>query len=587
MLERTNVANETVRRTRPAPATEGRPFDLYTRANAGEVLPGLISPIAWSTIGQGLNQYFQDGMAKAGFKDARRLRFATLYQGRMYFNIGALYEYYVQRAGAPSMAFLRSFGGPAGDQGLPLPERGLRWGRFIRYLPAMAKQARRQSRAPDNLRRAIPVIDDVARQLAALDLERMDTAAIYHAMMDLVERVEAFTPVPNDCNSAAFGSYGTLAYLLASWFGNPGLANDLVAGLDMTKTAECSAELWGIARRAAAWADVRALVGRSAPEVMLDDLSEHPLGVSIAADLREFLARYGHRAVDELDIMNPRWAEDPSPLLAVFKSYVVTPPAGDPSSVAARQRQVREAATARVHELLRRRLIDRVFPWKRLLFRQYLKRAQTFVPLREDPKFHLLKVFLPVRRCYLTLGRRFVDRGLLDAPEHIFFMVAEEVEDASLGWEPDAPGLRERVRARLADYERWSHLPIPWALGPDERPLQPDQAPRNDTRILSGLAASSGRVTGLARVITDLRHADKMRQGEILVAPFTDPGWTPLFPLCAAIVTDLGGLLSHGAIVAREYGVPAVVNTGYATALVRSGDRITVDGSEGRVYLDT
>lgn len=581
------MAAETVRRTKPPPLTERRPFDLYTRANAGEVLPGLISPITWSTIGEGLNEYFQNGMAKAGFKDARRLRFATLYKGRMYFNVGALYEYYVERAGVPSMAFLRSFGGPAGDQGLPLPERGLRPGRFIRYLPRMAMQARRQDRSPDELRRAIPLIDDVTQRLAALDLERIETAAIYHAMVDLLEEIEPCSEVVNDCNSAAFGAYGTLAFLLATWLGDAGLANDLVAGLDMTQTAECSAELWRIARKAASRADVRALVARSAPEAMLDSLSADPLGAGIAADLREFLARYGHRAVDELDIMNPRWAEDPSPLLAVFRSYVASPPGDDPSTVAARQRQVREAATARVERLLRRRLIDRAIPWKRLLFRQYLKRAQTFVPLREDPKFHLLKVWLPARRCYLELGRRFAKQGMLDALEHVFFMVADEVEDACLGREQDPGPLRERVRARLADYDRWSHLPIPWALGPDEQPLEGSQTLPSESRALSGLAASSGRVTGVARVITDLRHADQIRQGDILVAPFTDPGWTPLFPLCAAIVTDLGGLLSHGAVVAREYGVPAVVNTGQATTVIRSGDRITVDGTEGRVYLDS
>ena len=580
------MTNETTRRTRPAPFTERRPFDLWTRANAGEVLPGLISPITWSTIGQGLNQFYQDGVAEVGFKDGRGLRFATLYHGRMYFNVGALYEYWVNRAGAPSMMLLPTFGGPAGDQGLPLPERGLRWRRLIRYVPAIARQTRRRNRAPDNLRRAIPVVDDIAGRFAALDTEHMETAALFYAMADLLDELEPVIQVPNDCNSAAFAAYGMLAFLLKSWCGDAGLANDLVAGLDMTKTAECSADLWRIARKAAVRADVRALVARSSPESMLDTLSAHPLGSGAAADLRQFIARYGHRAVDELDIMNPRWAEDPSPLLAVFKLYVVSPQAGDPSMMAARQRQAREAATARVERLLRRRLIDRIIPWKRLLFRQYLKEAQTFVPLREDPKFHLLKVFLPVRRCYLALGRRFVDQGLLDAPEHVFFMVAEEVEDASLGREPGIVGLRERVRGRLADYERWSHLPIPWALGPDEQPLERDQAPLDGRRVLSGLAASSGRVTAVARVITHLRQADTMREGEVLVAPFTDPGWTPLFPLCAAVVTDLGGLMSHGAIVAREYGVPAVINTGDAT-VIQSGDRITVDGNEGKVYLDT
>ncbi len=570
---------------RPSPYVESRPFDLWTRANAGEVLPGMITPLTWSTIGAALNDWFQRSLTEAGFRDAQGVAFATLYHGRLYFNVGAMYHYYVVEGGMPSRAVLQPFGGPSADHGLPLPDRELRWRNLLRRLPAWSRQSRRQQRAPETLRACIPLAEEAARHLARLDLSSMALNELFDAEVEAMERLEPFYQVFNDCNGAAFATYGTLSYLLERWTGDASLANDLVSGLEMTKTAEGSAELWRVARKAAARADVRALVARSSLATMLDDLAAHPSGAPIASDLRHFLALFGHRAADELDIANPRWAEDPTPLLAIFKSYVVSPPAGGPGDVAERQRRAREEALARVDRLLRRRLVDRLFPWKRLVLHYYVRQAQTFVPLREDPKFYLLKVMLPLRRCHLEIGRRLVDAGVLATPEHVFYIEADELEVVCTRPELDR-GLGERVRERLEQYERWSHLPVPWALDADKRPI-PERAPeRSDARVLRGLPASSGRVTARARVITDLRQADEMRQGEILVAPFTDPGWTPLFPLSAAVVTDLGGLLSHGAVVAREYGVPAVVNTAVATSVIRTGDLVTVDGSAGTVVIE-
>lgn len=571
---------------RPAPYVEQRPFDLWTRANAGEVLPGMISPLTWSTIGAALNDWFQRSLTEAGFRDAHGVAFATLYHGRLYFNVGAMYHYYVVEGGLPSRAVLQPFGGPGADHGLPFPDQGLRWGKVLRFLSAMSRQSRRQQRAPETLRASIPLAEEAARRLASLDLESMSLRELFETEVDVTERLEPFYEVFNDCNGAAFAAYGTLSYLLEQWVGDASLANDLVGGLEMTKTAEGSAELWRIARKAAARADVRALVARSSPATMIEDLAAHPAGAPIASELRHFLSMFGHRAADELDIVNPRWAEDPAPLLAIFKSYVVTPPQGGPADVAERQRQAREAAEARVDALLRRRLADRLLPWKRLVLRYYIRQAQTFVPLREDPKFYLLRVMLPLRRCHLEIGKRLVDAGVLAAPEHVFYIEADELEGACTQPQPD-PALRERVRERLEQYERWSHLPVPWALDAEKRPIPEREPDRPDGRVLRGLPASSGKVTARARVITDLRQADEMRQGEVLVAPFTDPGWTPLFPLSAAIVTDLGGLLSHGAVVAREYGVPAVVNTAVATSVIRTGDVITVDGSAGTVVIET
>lgn len=570
---------------RPAPL----PFDLWTRGNAGEVLAGVISPLTWSLMERTLNRFFQRSLVEAGFREAAHARFAGMFSGRVYFNVGAMYHYLVEEQGLPSRPFLRAFGGAGHDHGLPLPERPLRWRPLLRHLPAMLRESRRQRRAPDRFRAAIPQIEALAARYADAAARAAElTDADLLALLDRLEaETEPYIQLLNDCNNAAFASYGGLAYLCEMWCGEASLANDLVVGLESTRTAGAAAELWQIAQQASQ-GHARAIVEQTKPPALLDALEASGETRPVAAALRAFLAEYGHRSTDELDVMVPRWAEDPTPILALFRSYVLNPPAETPAQVRERQRTTREAALRRAGGLLRRRLADRLLPWKLLLFRAYLHEAQRFVPLREDPKFYLLRVLLPNRRLLLELGRRLVDRGLLSQADDVFFLTSEELEALrnETDWSKAALGWLELAAARRLERERWLAAAPAWVLGPDGRPLDDDVAPEASPSVLRGIGASSGVAEGTARVIRSLEEAGRMQPGDILVAPFTDPGWTPLFPLARAVVTDIGGLLSHGAIVAREQGVPAVVNTRYATRLIADGDRIRVDGNQGLVFLD-
>jgi pyruvate,water dikinase len=512
-----------------------------------------------------------------------------MFNGRLYFNIGAMYHYLVEKAGMPSAQLLANLGGPDQAGGLPLPDQPFRPWRTLRYLPRMLKLAARRRKAPEELKKALPALDEATREAASLDPASLSERELLDHMAPLPDVLEPFLQILNDCNNGAFAAFGALRFICRGWCGDAALANDLVVGLDMTKTAEGSAELWRIAARATADPETKRIVASAVPRDVLERLEQSPATATTARALRGYLQRYGHRCANELEIMSERWVDDPAPLLAIFKAYVASPPEETPEAVQERQRRTREAALAKVESCLSRGWIRKLFPWRKLYFRSVLRDAQRLVPMREDPKFYLLRFFLPRRRLMVELGRRLTAGGVLDAPDDIFFVEQDELLALT---EPESaatvsPQLKERVRKRRDDHRRWSELePVP-ALDADGNPIALLTQAQEEGRVLRGLAASTGRVTGVARVITDLSQADQMRHGEILVAPFTDPGWTPLFPLAAAIVMDLGGLLSHGAIVAREYGVPAVVNTSDATKLIRTGDRITVDGSEGAVYLSS
>lgn len=183
------------------------------------------------------------------------------------------------------------------------------------------------------------------------------------------------------------------------------------------------------------------------------------------------------------------------------------------------------------------------------------------------------------------VSHRLAEEGLLGHPDDVFFLTHQEVEDIALGRGTKEP-IDDLVARRRREYQRNLTVVLPEYSHGRPRPLTPKELEaREDIALLEGTGVSPGTVTGRARVITDpLRNAE-IKPGEVLVAPVTDAAWTPLFVTASATVVDVGGPLSHGSIVAREFGIPCVVNVGKATSLIRTGQLITVDAGRGKVYL--
>jgi len=225
-------------------------------------------------------------------------------------------------------------------------------------------------------------------------------------------------------------------------------------------------------------------------------------------------------------------------------------------------------------------------PLRRWAFGVLVRQARAGLAYRENLKSELLKVVAYFRRLLLELGERMARAGTLDHRDDIFFLTLEEIEPARIGAETfDA---RSVIRARRAEFQRNQAIkPPPVVVGEfDPTQYTPPSVDLNAT-VLHGLAVSAGVVTGRARVILSADAREKVLPGEILVAPHTDPGWTPLFLTAAGLVVDLGGLLSHGSVVAREYGLPAVVNVPSATQIIHTGQLLQVDGNQGVVTLLT
>jgi len=296
-----------------------------------------------------------------------------------------------------------------------------------------------------------------------------------------------------------------------------------------------------------------------------------------------YLEEYGH-TVYTLDFSKETPADNPAPQLETFKLFL-RGKGVNPQTRQAKAERRRVKATEEINKR-HRRIRGRLFRWA-------LKHAQRYAPLREDGLAQVGYGYPLLRQMLLELGQRMTRGGVLTSPGDIFWLEKREVVDASERLERGEAlePLGDRIPIRRAEVRaarRWTPpraLPQIKVLGFNLSERLEGRKPKGD--VLVGVATSAGRVTGVARVMLGPEDFPSMRHGDVLVASITTPAWTPLFTLASGIVTDVGGPLSHGSIVAREYGIPAVLGCGDATKRIRSGQRITVDGSEGKVYIET
>ncbi len=398
--------------------------------------------------------------------------------------------------------------------------------------------------------------------------------------LDFAERVLANEIIPLGPSilplaAAGFGMLGLAGRLLAG-DAQSGDLQTVLRGLPHNVTTEMDLALWDLAdliRKDAA--AVREFRDQPAAELACR-FHEGTLPQPAQSGLAEFLAKYGHRGVAEIDLGMPRWSDDPAHILGVLANYLrLENPEQAPDAVFARGAAEAEAMIEALAGRARRR------GWLRArLVRLALVQARQLAGLRELPKYYMVAGLAAVRRELSEVGAELARRGRVEIADDVFFLDLKEVRAALAGSD-----LRTLVGDRRQAYEaelRRRH--IPRVLLSDGTEPEALIVPGSATPGLAGTPASAGTVTGVARVILEPVGA-RLEPGEILVAPSTDPGWTPLFLTAGGLVMEMGGANSHGAVVAREYGIPAVVGVPDATARIVTGQRITVDGAAGTITL--
>jgi phosphohistidine swiveling domain-containing protein len=349
----------------------------------------------------------------------------------------------------------------------------------------------------------------------------------------------------------------------------------VLRGLPNNVTTEMDLELWRVAAAIKSDDESLAVLTGHSPTVLAQRFTARDLPAAAQTGVAGFLARYGHRAVGEIDVGMPRWRDDPTHILGVLANYLRLE---DPER--APDRQFSKAAAEADAQI--ERLVAEARSRGRLravAVRAALRRARLFAGLRELPKFQIVLALAEIRRQLVEVGAVLAEQKRLARAEDIFFLDFAEAHRAL-----DGADMQDLVAQRQGAYylelER-RHIPR-MLLSDGTEPETLLTGVGTAAGALSGSPASAGTVTAPARVILDPVGAH-LEPGEILVAPSTDPGWTPLFLTAGGLVMEMGGPNSHGAVVAREYGIPAVVGVADATSLLRTGQEVTVDGGAGTV----
>jgi phosphohistidine swiveling domain-containing protein len=372
--------------------------------------------------------------------------------------------------------------------------------------------------------------------------------------------------------------------------GEPFDAHRLLHGAP-TRTFEVGCDLWRLSRVALRSPEVAAILETEAAAAIPEALEAIPEGRAVLTELDRHLAAFGHRTAT-WSLATPSFIEDPTPVLKMLKDYAGQPDSASPGHELDRQADERDAAVADARARLQGYPAPVVAQFESLL-----EAARMGLLLTEDHGFYIDAWAVSLVRDLLSeMGARLVADGVIDDREDVLMLTYDDLRVAAL----DLPGTDPRtlVEDRRAQLAVHADVTPPAILGTVPAGPLPDSpltrmamrfsgvpAGSGEPGVVRGAAGSSGRATGVARVVRSLAEAAALAPGEILVAETTAPPWTPLFAIAGAVVTDTGGILSHSAVVAREYGIPAVVGANSATTAIRDGDIVEVDGDAGTVRV--
>jgi pyruvate,water dikinase len=419
--------------------------------------------------------------------------------------------------------------------------------------------------------------------LAALerDLRGRSGPALFEFLREAVAEHRRLLGDPLNHQAVMAGMEATwwLDDRLREWLGETNAADTLTLSAPGNITSEMGLALLDVADAIRPHPEVVSFLrGVGHDEDFLDELGGLPGGAGARAALDAYLDRYGMRCVGEIDITRPRWRERPAALVPAILDNVRN---FGPGEAERRFRQGRLRALRKEQEVLARlrALPDgarRAEQTKRMI-----DRVRTFIGYREYPKYDIVSRSFLYKRALMAEAGRLVRAGVLSEPENVFHLTFDEFHEAVRTHRVDHGLIRRRAEA----FRAYHALTPPRVLTSDGEALT--GAYRRDgvpAGALTGLPVSAGTVEGRARVVLDMADAD-LAAGDILVTAFTDPSWSPLFVSIAGLVTEVGGRMTHGAVIAREYGLPAVVGVERATRLIRDGQRIRVHGAGGYVEI--
>ncbi|MBI4543160.1 MAG: hypothetical protein HY705_09030 [Gemmatimonadetes bacterium] len=598
----------------PVPVPESEPESartLWSNANVAENFPAPISPLLYSIAAPGYTHYFRN-LARAFGISRRRVRamehplraIVGVHGARLYYNLTSIHA--VLRMAPFGEALTRAFNDFVGAAATPAPppdaETFAGRGR-LRQLAELAVIAAKTTWQYLFLERRLAAFERTADAFAArTHPDRL--AAIPPA--ELRDRLREFMDIR--CNrwtnaaladAASMVCYAALRQLLARGLpeeerGN--LHNTLLKALPAVVSSVPAREMWALSRMIREDQALAALFATGDGAEIAARVWGDERFAAFRAALERYLEAWGFRCSEELMLTTPSFQEDPAPLMDLLGAYAAAdgPP---PEEVMRRQDEERTAETARVLRLLCRRRLHPLLPFVSCApaARVALAWTKGAIARRERARLKQALLYSRCRRLALALGDRLAARALLERADDVFFLTMDELDALASGCAMFPYHLPALVALRRGEHEELGRMrpPDTFVLGEGEYLEADGAAPgaeaaalEDDAAELRGEGACGGQMTARAAVLRDISEARALAAGDVLVTRQTDPGWGPVFFLVRGLVMERGGMLSHGAIIAREFGIPCVVGVRDATRRIASGRTVTVDGDRGRVRLE-
>ncbi|MFA5014641.1 MAG: PEP/pyruvate-binding domain-containing protein [Actinomycetota bacterium] len=525
---------------------------IWTRANVGEVLPDVITPLTWEIFRATLLNRPQLAMIKSDKEEGMHNPGIRRIHGRAYIRLNA---------------FLASF--------CYLPwvnDNTLRQVLGVN-LPGVTNKYKKPKGIAVRLAQGLfilnvfglwPRISLMAGRLPDLPAGKKAT------IQSLIVWNARCFQLHLKATAYAIGTFGMLTFFLKRWIPEEtdGLVSLILTGHENLKAAAQGFSLWQLAEKARKDQDLRQiLLENSSWPVIQEQLSHVKEGKLFLEMFDSFMASNGARAAGEFELAVPRWREDSSFVLEVIQRFITTDNQWSPILVAQEKKEKQEKAILNILSSLR--------PHRRWLFKRLLTSYSNFSTLRENLKYRLIEGYASLRLIFLKTAKELVKNGRLLEDTDIFFLTPLEILDIQ-----KETNFLLQINERKSQHAKWKSENAPELVQENEQEIR-----ETATEQMIGIGCSPGIVEGSARVIMNISESHTLKVGEILVTPHTDPGWTPLFLTCKGVVSEIGGFLSHGATVAREYGIPAVVNVKEATKIIHTGDTLIVDGDKGTIII--
>lgn len=463
---------------------------------------------------------------------------------------------------------------------------------FIPTLPDQGGPGKPTTGGPSTSTEADPAIvteltERSETSIAALrrDIATVTGTALFDFLLEAFKEHKRVLGDPLNMQAIMAGMEATwwLNDRLHEWLGEKNAADTLTLSAPGNVTSEMGLALLDVADVIRPCPEVVAFLRDVAHDGVahddfLDELPKVAGGAEARTAIEAYLDRYGMRCVGEIDITRPRWSERPSTLVPVLLDNVKL---FEPGAARRRFEQGRQQAQQQAQEVLTRLRALPDGQRKADETARMIDRVRAFTGYREYPKYDIIRRYFIYKQALLAEAERLVHAGVLAETDDVFYLTFQEFHQVARTHRVDD----ELIRQRREAFRSYQALTPPRVLTSDGEAItgayRRDDVPAG---ALAGVPVSSGTVEGRARVILDMAQAD-LEAGDILVTAHTDPSWTPLFVGIAGLVTEVGGLMTHGAVIAREYGLPAVVSVLDATRLIRDGQRIRVHGSDGYVEI--